>query len=86
MEDNVVSQVSTNICYIDLAEEVKHASRTVPRMMVVTIILNGALGLIMVVTYCFCVADVEAMYVTTVSPFPFIDVGKSHISCPISSR
>lgn len=63
----------------DLAEEVKHASRTVPRMMVVTIILNGALGLVMVITYCFCVTDVEAMYVTTHSPFPFIDVGRHHI-------
>lgn len=64
-------------CAADLAEEVKHASRTVPRMMVVTIILNGALGLTMVITYCFCVTDVEAMYVTTQSPFPFIDVGRS---------
>ena len=43
-------------------------------MMVVTIILNGLLGLIMIITFCFCVTDVEAMYVTTQSPFPFIDV------------
>lgn len=34
-----------------LAEEVKDASMTVPRMTLATILLNGAMGFVMVITY-----------------------------------
>lgn len=34
-----------------LAEEVKDASRAVPRMMMATILLNGAMGFVMIITY-----------------------------------
>lgn len=34
-----------------LAEEVKDASRAVPRMMMATILLNGVMGFVMIITY-----------------------------------
>lgn len=34
-----------------LAEEVKDASRAVPRMMMATILLNGTMGFVMIITY-----------------------------------
>ena len=57
-----------------LAEEVRKASTTVPRMMITTIVLNGILGFVMVVTFCFCVQDIFTQFVTTTSAFPYVDV------------
>lgn len=43
-------------------------------MMVTTICLNGALGFVMVVTFCFCITDVMGMIVESTSAFPYVDV------------
>ncbi|RMY59087.1 hypothetical protein D0863_12058 [Hortaea werneckii] len=58
---------------VHLAEETRDASRSVPRMMVGTVLLNGAMGFVMVVTFAFCITDLEAV-VSSESPFPFVDV------------
>ncbi|KAI5363499.1 Putative amino acid/polyamine transporter I [Septoria linicola] len=56
-----------------LAEEVKNASLAVPRMMLATILLNGAMGFVVIITYVFCITDIEAVVGST-SVFPFVDV------------
>lgn len=57
-----------------LAEEVRKASTVVPRMMITTIILNGVLGFVMVITYCFCITDIVGQIVASTSVFPYVDV------------
>ncbi|KAI7662744.1 amino acid permease [Hortaea werneckii] len=58
---------------VHLAEETRDASRSVPRMMVGTVVLNGAMGFVMIITFAFCITDLEAV-VSSESPFPFVDV------------
>ncbi|KAK5131255.1 hypothetical protein LTR08_001160 [Meristemomyces frigidus] len=57
-----------------LSEEVKNASLVVPRMMVLTVLANGAMGLVMIVTYVFAIQDVEEQIVNSTAVYPFIDV------------
>ena len=57
-----------------LAEEVKNASYVVPRVMMTTILLNGALGFVMIITFVFCITDIETMIVESTSPFPYVGV------------
>ena len=42
--------------------------------MITTIILNGVLGFIMVITFCFCITDLLNMIVMSTSVFPYVDV------------
>ena len=42
-------------------KELQDASYTLPRAMVATAIFNGTLGFIMLVTFCFCLGDVDAI-------------------------
>ncbi|KAM0699414.1 hypothetical protein Q7P36_001462 [Cladosporium allicinum] len=58
---------------VHLSEETKDASKSVPRMIMFTIVLNGAMGLVFIITYCFCITNLEAV-VMSESPFPFMDV------------
>jgi choline transport protein len=59
-----------------VAEETKNASVIVPRCMVWSYILNGSMGFVMLVTYCFCLTDVSAALnsSTNSSGFPYIYV------------
>lgn len=57
-----------------MAEEVKNASLTVPRMMMGTIILNGLLGFATIVTFVYSVQDVEEQVATSTAVYPFIGV------------
>jgi hypothetical protein len=57
-----------------MAEEVKNASLIVPRMMISTVILNGALGFVMIITYCFSVQDVEQQIIGSAAPYPFVEI------------
>jgi choline transport protein len=96
-----------------MAEEVKNASRTVPRMgmyrcqtinldhelkisqyahphhpktkkqpsnhprssqMMATVLLNGALGLITIITYCFAIQSVEEQIIMSTAPYPFVEI------------
>ncbi|KXT00574.1 hypothetical protein AC579_5067 [Pseudocercospora musae] len=58
---------------VHLSEEVKDASLAVPRMMLATIMLNGAMGFVVIITYVFCITSIEAVVGST-SVFPFVDV------------
>jgi amino acid transporter len=44
---------------IHMAEEVKNASKVVPRPFQYSVLLNGALGLAMLVAYLFCLGDLD---------------------------
>ncbi|KAI9732398.1 MAG: hypothetical protein M1834_001606 [Cirrosporium novae-zelandiae] len=55
-----------------MSEEIRDASVVVPRCMMWTAILNGALGFIMVVTYCYC-AGGYATILGTATGYPFVE-------------
>jgi choline transport protein len=42
-----------------MAEEVKNASRVVPRAIQISVLLNGTLGLAMLVAYLFCLGNLD---------------------------
>lgn len=42
-----------------MAEEVKNASKVVPRAIQISVLLNGTLGLAMLVAYLFCLGDLN---------------------------
>ncbi|MCJ1469212.1 hypothetical protein MMC07_007845 [Pseudocyphellaria aurata] len=56
-----------------MSEEIKDASLILPRSIMASLFLNGALGFIMLVTYCFCLGDVGEILGTTTG-YPFIQV------------
>lgn len=76
----IVGQMAASAAFIGvdsavhMAEEVKNASRVVPRMMMLTVFLNGALGFIMIVTFCFAIQSVEEQIIMSTAPYPFVDV------------
>lgn len=49
-----------------MSEELKDASKELPKAMMWSITLNGVLGITMVISFCFCIKDVEA-FVNSVS-------------------
>jgi amino acid transporter len=59
-----------------MAEETKDASIIVPRCMIWSYLLNGSMGFVMLVTYCFCLTDVDAA-LNSPSKFPYIYVFQS---------
>ncbi|EXJ73826.1 uncharacterized protein A1O5_03588 [Cladophialophora psammophila CBS 110553] len=56
-----------------MSEELKNASKILPRAMVFTAIFNGTLGFIMVITFCYTVGNVEQV-LSTPTGYPFIQV------------
>ena len=58
---------------VHLSEEVRDASLAVPRMMLATILLNGVLGFVAIVSFVLCITDIEAVVGST-KIFPFVDV------------
>ena len=46
---------------IQMAEEVKNASRVVPRAIQISVLLNGTLGLAMLVAYLFCLGNLDTV-------------------------
>lgn len=57
-----------------MAEEVRDASLTVPRMMMGTVLLNGLLGFATIVTVVYSVQDVEEQVYNSTAVYPFIDI------------
>ncbi|KAL8718370.1 MAG: hypothetical protein Q9225_004487 [Loekoesia sp. 1 TL-2023] len=55
------------------AEEVEDASRTLPRSIMWSVYLNGAMGFIMAITMCYCLGDLSKI-VDTPTGYPFIQV------------
>ncbi|CAK4030818.1 Choline transport [Lecanosticta acicola] len=45
---------------VHMAEEVKDASRTIPWAMVATLVLNGITGLVMSITFAYCIGPLDA--------------------------
>ncbi|KAM5440841.1 hypothetical protein MferCBS31731_003980 [Microsporum ferrugineum] len=58
---------------VHMSEEIRDASRVLPLSMLWTLILNGSTGLIMLITYAFCVYDVDKV-LKDETGFPFISV------------
>ncbi|KAJ5959011.1 uncharacterized protein N7479_006161 [Penicillium vulpinum] len=58
---------------VHMAEEIRDASRVLPMGMVWTLILNGSTGFVMIVTFAFCVGDIDKV-LQSETGFPFIQV------------
>lgn len=58
---------------VHMSEELRDASRTLPRSMIMTTIFNGAFGWIMVITLCFCIGDLTSV-IESPTGFPFMAV------------
>ncbi|KAL8718986.1 MAG: hypothetical protein Q9225_003944 [Loekoesia sp. 1 TL-2023] len=58
---------------VHMSEEVRNASKTIPRIMLATMLLNGALGFIMLITLCFCIGNLQDV-LQTATGYPFIQV------------
>ncbi|KAL8688048.1 MAG: hypothetical protein Q9218_005937, partial [Villophora microphyllina] len=56
---------------VHMSEEVRNASKTIPRIMFATLFVNGALGFVMLVTVYFCIGSVEEV-LQTPTGYPFI--------------
>ena len=56
-----------------MSEELRDASWTLPRAMIWTAVLNSTLGLIMLITMCFCLGDVESI-LSTPTGYPHFQV------------
>lgn len=56
-----------------MSEELKDASLQLPRAMMWATVLNGILGVTMLISFCFCIQDIESL-VSMDSDFPIIEV------------
>lgn len=56
------------------AEEVKDSSLILPRSIMASLFLNGALGFTMLITYCFCLGNDVIDLLNTKTGYPFIQV------------
>jgi len=69
-----------------MSEEIKDASLTLPRAMMWTVVINGSLGFVMLVTFCFCLGDVETILSNPdVMPFvqTFLIATKSNVGTSV---
>ncbi|EXJ77510.1 hypothetical protein A1O3_09737 [Capronia epimyces CBS 606.96] len=58
---------------VHMAEELRNASKTLPKVMMWTSIVNGALGFVMLVTFCYTLGDLDSV-LGTPTGYPFIQV------------
>jgi amino acid transporter len=56
-----------------IGEEIKDASRTLPKAMMSAVGVNACLGFIMIITICFTLGDVNSV-LETPTGFPFIQI------------
>ena len=56
-----------------MSEEIRDAAVVVPRSIVWSVVLNGAIGLSMFIAILFCIGDIDAA-VTSPYVYPFIEV------------
>ena len=47
-----------------MSEELQDASKTLPRAMILTAVVNSSLGFMMLITFCFCLGDVKSVIPT----------------------
>lgn len=55
------------------AEEIEDAASVIPKAMIITVLLNGALGFAMLIAVLFCLGDVDAA-INTATKFPFMHI------------
>ncbi|CRG91605.1 Choline transport protein [Talaromyces islandicus] len=63
---------------VHLAEEVSNAATTIPRVITLSMILNGIVGFVMMVTLLFCLGDVESV-LNSETGFPFFQIFKDSV-------
>lgn len=56
-----------------MSEELKDASRQLPKAMMWATIANGVMGIAMIITFCFCITDLEATLGADTN-FPIINI------------
>ena len=56
-----------------MAEETRHASDVIPKAMILSYIINGCMVFLMLITYLFCLSDLETAF-DSPTGFPFIQV------------
>jgi choline transport protein len=56
-----------------MSEELRDASKTLPRATIATTVVNGSLGFVMLCTFCMLIGDVEEILATPTGQ-PFIQV------------
>src|SRR5438552_714068 len=61
-----------------MAEEIRNASRIVPRTIMTSLFLNGCLGFGMLVAVLFCIGDAQAA-LQTPTGYPFMEIFKSAV-------
>ncbi|KAI0814706.1 putative GABA permease [Xylaria sp. FL0064] len=60
---------------VHMAEEIRNASTVVPQAIIMSIVLNGALGFAMMIAYLFCLGDLDAVLESqTTLGYPFLYV------------
>ncbi|KAF2722210.1 putative GABA permease [Polychaeton citri CBS 116435] len=59
---------------IHMAEEIRNASRVMPRVMMSAVALNGCMGLVVLITLMYVVTDIKTMVADSTSTFPFIGI------------
>jgi amino acid transporter len=69
---------------VHMSEELRDAGRTLPRSMIMSTIVNGAMGWIMVITYCFCIGDLFSV-IETPTGYPFMQVFLNATGSPSSA-
>lgn len=57
-----------------MSEELKDASKAVPRAMISTTVVNGLMGWIAVITFCFCIGDSLDQVIDSPTGYPFMEV------------
>ena len=65
-------QVPWSCAYQPVAEEIRDASRVLPRAMLWTLILNGGAGLVMSITFAYCLGPLDA---SLTPPYFFAFIG-----------
>ncbi|KAL4759206.1 putative GABA permease [Aspergillus foveolatus] len=60
-------------CSVHMSEEIKDASRTLPKAMMSAVGVNAVLGFIMIITLCFTLGDVDNI-LESPTGFPFIQI------------
>ncbi|ORY17270.1 GABA permease [Clohesyomyces aquaticus] len=56
-----------------MAEEIKSASKVLPRTMMTTILVNGIMGFVTIVTFCYTMGDIDAA-IASPTGYPIIQV------------
>ncbi|KAI5255770.1 amino acid permease [Aureobasidium subglaciale] len=68
-----------------LAEEVANASYVVPRVMLGTVLLNGAMGLISIITFVLCITDYDTMVANNMSVYPYISIFRHAVGSDVGA-